>query len=111
MTPWTVAHQALLSTRVLQARILEWVATPSPGIFLTQGWNPDLRYCRQILYQLRHKGSPRILEWVAYPFSRAGKDDDAKRCTWAGGMQEVRRVGVTCSCEALDPRMWGGAPF
>ena len=25
--------------------------------------------CRQILYQLRHKGSPRILEWVAYPFS------------------------------------------
>ena len=24
----------------------------------------------QILYQLSHKGSPRILEWVAYPFSR-----------------------------------------
>ena len=24
---------------------------------------------RQILYQLSHKGSPRILEWVAYPFS------------------------------------------
>ena len=23
----------------------------------------------QILYQLSHKGSPRILEWVAYPFS------------------------------------------
>ena len=23
---------------------------------------------RQILYQLSHKGSPRILEWVAYPF-------------------------------------------
>ena len=22
-----------------------------------------------ILYQLRHQGSPRILEWVAYPFS------------------------------------------
>ena len=26
--------------------------------------------CRWILYQLSHKGSPRILEWVAYPFSR-----------------------------------------
>ena len=26
---------------------------------------------RQILYQLSHKGSPRILEWVAYPFSRS----------------------------------------
>ena len=26
--------------------------------------------CRRILYQLSHKGSPRMLEWVAYPFSR-----------------------------------------
>ena len=38
-------------------------------IFPTQGWNPGLPHCRQILYQLSHKGSPRILEWVAYPFS------------------------------------------
>ena len=37
---------------------------------LTQGSNPGLLHCRQILYQLSHKGSPRILEWVAYPFSR-----------------------------------------
>ena len=42
---------------------------PSPGIFPTQGSNPGLPHCRQILYQLRHKGSPRILEWVTYPFS------------------------------------------
>ena len=34
-----------------------------------QGSNPGLPHCRQILYQLSHKGSPRILEWVAYPFS------------------------------------------
>ena len=40
------------------------------GIFLTQGLNPGLPHCRQILYQLSHQGSPRILEWVAYPFSR-----------------------------------------
>ena len=40
------------------------------GIFPTQGSNPGLPPCRQILYQLSHKGSPRILEWVAYPFSR-----------------------------------------
>ena len=38
------------------------------GIFPTQGWNPGLPHCRWILYQLSHKGSPRILEWVAYPF-------------------------------------------
>ena len=37
------------------------------GIFPTQRSNPGLPHCRQILYQLGHKGSPRILEWVAYP--------------------------------------------
>ena len=40
------------------------------GIFQTQGSNPGLPHCRQSLYQLSHKGSPRILEWVAYLFSR-----------------------------------------
>ena len=40
------------------------------GIFPTQGSNPNLPHCRQILSQLNHQGSPRILEWVAYPFSR-----------------------------------------
>ena len=41
------------------------------GIFPTQGSNPGLLHCRQILlYCLSHQGSPRILEWVAYPFSR-----------------------------------------
>ena len=39
------------------------------GIFPTQGSNPGLPHCRQILYQLSHKGSRRILEWVAYSFS------------------------------------------
>ena len=38
-------------------------------IFLTQGLNPGLLHCGQILYQLSHKGSLRILEWAAYPFS------------------------------------------
>ena len=39
------------------------------GIFLTQGLKPGLLRCRQSLYQLSHKRSPRILEWVASPFS------------------------------------------
>ena len=48
------------------------VGSPSllQGIFPTQGSNPGLQHCRRILYQLSHRGSPRILEWVAYPFSR-----------------------------------------
>ena len=40
-TPWTIAHQALLSTGIFQVRILEWVAIsysgglPDPGIECT----------------------------------------------------------------------------
>ena len=39
------------------------------GIFLTQRLSPALLHCRQILCHLSYKGSPRILEWVAYPIS------------------------------------------
>ena len=51
------------------------------GIFPTQGSNPGLPHCRQILYQLSHKGSPRIPEWVAYPFSRGS--------SWPRNLTEV----------------------
>ena len=37
--------------------------------FPTQGSNPGLPHCRWILYQQSHQWSPRILEWVACPFS------------------------------------------
>ena len=40
------------------------------GIFPTHGSNPGLLHCRWILYHLSHHRSPRILEWVAYLFSR-----------------------------------------
>ena len=40
-----------------------------PGIFPTQGSSPGFPHCRQILYQLKHKGRPRILGLVAYFFS------------------------------------------
>ena len=39
------------------------------GIFPSQGLNPGLLHCRQILYHLSHQGSPRILGWVACSFS------------------------------------------
>ena len=41
-------------------------------IFLTQEVNWSLLHCRQILYQLSHQGSPRILEWIAFS-SPAGR--------------------------------------
>ena len=37
--------------------------------FPTQGSNPSFPHCRGILYPLSHKGSSKILEWAAYPFS------------------------------------------
>ena len=47
---------------ILQARKLEWVAFPfSTGSSQpTQGSNPGLLHCKRILYQLSHKGSPKI---------------------------------------------------
>ena len=47
-----------------------WTGYPFPSPGDPQRWNPGFPHCRQILYQLSHKESPRILEWVAYPFSR-----------------------------------------
>ena len=58
-SPWNSPGQ---NTGVCSLSLLQ-------GIFPTQGLNPDLLHCWWILYQLSHKGSPRILEWVAYPFS------------------------------------------
>ena len=45
------------------------------GIFPTQGWNPGLPHCRWILYQLSHKGSPRI--WSEQPISSPGHLPDS----------------------------------
>ena len=53
------------------------------GILPNPGSNPGLPHCRNILYHLSHQGSPRILEWVAYPFSR-------------GSSQTRNQTGVSC---------------
>ena len=58
-SPW---NSPGLNTGVGSRSLLQW-------IFPTQGWNSGLPHCSQILYQLSHKGSPRVLEWVAYPSS------------------------------------------
>ena len=50
------------STGVGSLFLLQW-------IFPTQESNRCHLHCRQILYQLSYKGSPRIMKWVAYPFA------------------------------------------
>ena len=64
VTPWTVAYQAPLSMWFSSQEY--WSGLPCPPADLP---NPGLLHCR-ILYHLSHQGSPRILQWVAYPFSR-----------------------------------------
>ena len=56
------------------------------GIFPTQGSNPGLPHCRQILYCLSPQGNPRILEWVAYLFSRlSSPPGNRTRVSWIAG--------------------------
>ena len=57
------------------------------GIFQTQGSDPGLQHCRWILYCLSQQGSPRILEWVAYLFSRG--TSWPRNWTWSLAFQVV----------------------
>ena len=62
---WSESHSVVSDSlqQIFQARIVEWVAFPfsTQGIFSTQRLNPGLLHYREIIYQLSHKGSPRIL--------------------------------------------------
>ena len=47
--------------RILQARILEWIAMPSSrGIFPTQGSKPRLLHCRQMLHCQATREAPTL---------------------------------------------------
>ena len=77
-TPWTIHpwNSPGQNTGVGSLSLLQ-------GIFPTQGLKQGLPHCSGILYQLSHKGSPKILGWVAYPFS--------SRSSWPRN-----RTGVSC---------------
>ena len=110
-TPWTVACKVSLCMGISW----EQVACPfSRGSFPTQGLNLNLLHCRQILYLLSHRESEsespsvvsdslpaidyivygilqvlqaKILEWVAFPFSRVSSQprDQTQFSHLAGG--------------------------
>jgi len=61
--PWTIQPMEFYTgqnTGVCSCSLLQ-------GIFSTQGSNPGFLYCRRILYQLSHQGSP-IKFWNRPPF-------------------------------------------
>ena len=84
VTPWTVTVAARLFCPWGFARPECWsgLPWPPPGD-PDPGIDPGLPHCRWILYRLSHQGSPRNLEWVAYPFSR-------------GSSQPRNRTRISC---------------
>ena len=75
-SPWNSPGQ---NTEVSSLSLLQ-------GVFPTQGSNPGLPHRGRILYQLGHQGSPRILEWVAYPFfSGSSPCRNQTRVSWIAG--------------------------
>ena len=68
------------------------------GIFPTRGSNPGLPHCRHILYQLSHKGSPRTLALVAYPFSRG--------CSWPRNCTRVSCITAEFFTNRLSENSW-----
>ena len=58
---------------ILQARILEWVASSQedPGDLSEPGIDPSLPHCRQFLYCLSHQGSPKHQEGYIIPLLKS----------------------------------------
>ena len=73
---------------IFQARILEWVAIPSPGNFLTQGSNPHLLYWQADSLPLRHLGSRRWHE------DMLGRSPDNYGDRWAWYSFKARNQGL-----------------
>ena len=102
VNPWAVAHQAPLTVGFSRQEYLHilglllWQVGSLPlfqGIFPTQGLNASLLHCRcWILYHLSPQGSPGILEWVMYPFSR-------------GSSRPRNRTRVSLVAQLMNPPM------
>ena len=78
------------------------------GTVPNQGWNPGLLHCRQILYQLSHKGSPyiytytniHIYNYIQFPDSSDGKQSACN----VGDLDSIPGLG-------RSPEEGNGNPF
>ena len=84
LCPWRFSRQGYWSG----------LRCPPQGIFPAEGLNPCLQHCRMTLYHLSHQGSPRILEWKAYPFSR-------------GSSQPRNWTGISLQADSLPAELLG----
>ena len=75
---------------IFLARILELVAIP----FLTQGWNPGLPHCRQILYHLSHwQGEKERYIHMNAEFQRISRKD--KKAFPSEQFQQIEKTNRT----------------
>ena len=97
---------------IFQARVLEWVAISfCRGILPTQGSNPGLSRCRQILYRLSHQGIPSfqvvlvVKNWPANAgdIKDGGSIPESGRSPGGGHDSPLQ-----CSCleNPMDRRAW-----
>ena len=70
VTPWTVGCQAPMSMGFPRKEYWNGFPCSPPGDLPNPGIKPRYPTLQWILYHLSHQWSPRILEWVAYPFYR-----------------------------------------
>ena len=81
------------------------------GIFPTQGSNPSLPHCKQILYQLSHKGSPRIPKGVGSQsllqqiFPTQESNQGLLRCR-----QILYQLSYQGALKNLSNQLWPGDP-
>ena len=104
--PWTVQNSPGQNTRVGSVSLLQ-------EIFPTQWSNPGLPRCGQILYQLNHKGSPKILEYGtsspalqadSLPTELPGKPDgpQRERIIWEGSSGFSESWDTIWPCQLTD---------
>ena len=62
-----------------------------------QGSNPGLLHFKRILYYLSHQRSPRILQWVAYPFSRGSSGPCNQNGVYCFALSEVAQLCPVCN--------------
>ena len=81
------------------------------GIFPTQGSHPGLPHYGQILYHLSYQGSPRILDWVAYPFSRGSSWPRNWTKSEVKSLSCVQIFGFLCCRQILYQLSYQGSPM
>ena len=97
-TPWTVACQAPLSMEFSRQKYWSGLPFPFSGIFPTQGSNPGLLHCRQILSRQSHQGSPKNTggrNMYMSTDNRTNRVRGAHTVVWhtATEMKELHRLG------------------